>query len=47
MVGYEGGVSLEMEDVSMDSLAGIRKSLDLMREAWPFPERGRRAVREE
>jgi len=43
MVGYEGAVSLEMEDLSMENLAGILKSLDLMREAWEFPARGREA----
>jgi sugar phosphate isomerase/epimerase len=35
MAGYDGAVSLEMEDVSMDPLTGIRKSLQVLREAWP------------
>ena len=36
MAGYEGAVSLEMEDLTMESLTGIRKSLRLMREVWDF-----------
>lgn len=35
MAGYDGAVSLEMEDVSMDPRTGVRKSLALLREAWP------------
>ena len=35
MGGYDGALSLEMEDQSMDGLAGVRKSLALLREAWP------------
>jgi len=37
MVGYGGAVSLEMEDASMDPSTGVRKSLALLREAWPAP----------
>jgi len=35
MAGYDGAMSLEMEDPTMDGLAGIRKSLAVLREAWP------------
>jgi len=35
MAGYDGEVSLEMEDVSMESETGIRKSLEILKEAWP------------
>ncbi len=35
MSGYDGAVSLEMEDLTMDALSGIGKSLVLLREAWP------------
>ena len=35
MAGYDGAVSLEMEDVSMESETGIVKSLALLKEAWP------------
>jgi sugar phosphate isomerase/epimerase len=35
MAGYDGAVSLEIEDLSMDSLTGIRKSLQVLKEAWP------------
>jgi sugar phosphate isomerase/epimerase len=35
MAGYDGAVSLEMEDVSMDAMSGIRKSLQILKDAWP------------
>lgn len=35
MVGYDGAVSLEMEDQSMDACAGIERSLEVLRAAWP------------
>lgn len=35
MVGYDGPVSLEMEDRTMDQLAGTRKSMAVLKEALP------------
>lgn len=35
MAGYDGAVSLEMEDQSMDALTGIKRSLETLRAAWP------------
>ncbi|TDO93954.1 AP endonuclease family 2 protein [Halanaerobium saccharolyticum] len=35
MVGYDGTVSLEMEDLSMAALTGIKKSLSVLKEALP------------
>lgn len=35
MMGYDGELSLEMEDVSMDALAGITKSLRVLKGAMP------------
>lgn len=35
MIGYDGSVSLEMEDLSMDALTGIKKSLKVLKEALP------------
>ena len=35
MGGYDGTVSLEMEDLSMDPILGIRRSLRVLKEAWP------------
>jgi sugar phosphate isomerase/epimerase len=34
-IGYEGPVSLEMEDASMDPLVGVKKSLNVLKEALP------------
>ena len=34
-IGYEGPVSLEMEDLAMDPLAGVKKSLKVLKEALP------------
>ena len=35
MVGYDGPVSLEMEDRTMDQLTGTRKSMAVLKEALP------------
>lgn len=35
MVGYDGAVSLEMEDQSMDASTGLDRSLEALRAAWP------------
>jgi sugar phosphate isomerase/epimerase len=35
MAGYDGGVSLEMEDMSMAPLTGVKKSLKVLKEALP------------
>jgi sugar phosphate isomerase/epimerase len=35
MAGYDGGVSLEMEDLSLDAVTGIERSLAVLREALP------------
>lgn len=35
MIGYNGPVSLEMEDVTMDPLTGIKKSVKVLKEALP------------
>ncbi len=35
MVGYDGPVSLEMEDKTMDQLTGTRKSMEVLKEALP------------
>lgn len=35
MVGYDGPVSLEMEDLTMDPLTGVKKSLKVLKEALP------------
>lgn len=35
MVGYDGAVSLEMEDQSMEPLTGLSRSLEVLRAAWP------------
>lgn len=34
-IGYEGPVSLEMEDMSMPALTGVKKSLKVLKEALP------------
>jgi len=35
MIGYHGPVSLEMEDLTMSPLTGVKKSLDVLKEALP------------
>ncbi|OAM96375.1 Sugar phosphate isomerase/epimerase [Pelosinus fermentans] len=35
MIGYTGSVSLEMEDLTMSPLTGIKKSLNVLKEALP------------
>jgi len=35
MIGYNGPVSLEMEDLTMDPLTGVKKSVKVLKEALP------------
>lgn len=35
MVGFEGPVVLEIEDLTMDPLTGVKKSLNVLKEALP------------
>ncbi|WP_431805057.1 sugar phosphate isomerase/epimerase family protein [Halobacillus andaensis] len=35
MMGYEGPVVLEMEDLTMDPLTGVKKSMDVLKETLP------------
>ncbi|MGI6779078.1 MAG: sugar phosphate isomerase/epimerase family protein [Acetivibrionales bacterium] len=35
MIGYKGPVSLEMEDMTMDPLVGVKKSMNVLKEALP------------
>lgn len=35
MVGYDGPVSLEMEDQTKDQLTGSRKSMEVLKQALP------------
>jgi len=35
MVGYDGSVSLEMEDLTMDTLTALKKSTHVLKEALP------------
>lgn len=35
MTGYEGPIVLEMEDLTMDPLTGVKKSMDVLKEALP------------
>jgi sugar phosphate isomerase/epimerase len=35
MVGYDGPVSLEMEDLTMDPLTALKKSTQVLKEALP------------
>lgn len=35
MIGYKGPVSLEMEDLTMDPLTGVKKSVKVLKEALP------------
>jgi sugar phosphate isomerase/epimerase len=35
MTGYQGPVVLEMEDLTMDPLIGVKKSIDVLKEALP------------
>jgi sugar phosphate isomerase/epimerase len=35
MTGYQGPVVLEMEDLTMDPLTGVKKSMDVLKEALP------------
>jgi sugar phosphate isomerase/epimerase len=35
MVGYKGPISLEMEDLTMDPLTGVKKSVKVLKEAMP------------
>ncbi|EGO63018.1 xylose isomerase [Acetonema longum DSM 6540] len=35
MIGYKGPVSLEMEDLTMDPLTGVKKSMKVLKEALP------------
>ncbi|XFO66817.1 hypothetical protein SPSIL_029770 [Sporomusa silvacetica DSM 10669] len=35
MTGYQGPVILEMEDLTMDSLTGVKKSVQVLKEALP------------
>lgn len=35
MTGYDGTVSLEMEDLTMDALTGVKKSVNVVKEALP------------
>ncbi|MCC8180326.1 MAG: sugar phosphate isomerase/epimerase, partial [Planctomycetes bacterium] len=35
MIGYQGVVSLEMEDLTMDPLTGVKKSTVVLKEALP------------
>jgi sugar phosphate isomerase/epimerase len=34
-IGYDGPVSLEMEDMSMDPLTGVKKSVATLKQALP------------
>lgn len=36
MRGYQGAVSLEMEDMTMDPLTGVKKSVQVLKEALPL-----------
>jgi sugar phosphate isomerase/epimerase len=35
MVGYDGPISLEMEDMTMDQITGVTKSIELLKAAMP------------
>jgi sugar phosphate isomerase/epimerase len=35
MVGYDGPISLEMEDMTMDQLTGVMKSVSVLKAAMP------------
>ncbi|WCK56431.1 hypothetical protein PP175_11210 [Aneurinibacillus sp. Ricciae_BoGa-3] len=35
MTGYVGPVVLEMEDLTMESLTGVKKSMNVLKEALP------------
>lgn len=35
MIGYDGTISLEMEDLTMNPLTGVKKSLKVLKEAMP------------
>lgn len=35
MMGYDGGVSLEMEDMTMEPLIGVEKSISLLKDSLP------------
>ncbi len=35
MMGYEGPIVLEMEDLTMDPLTGVKKSMDVLKESLP------------
>lgn len=35
MSGYNGGVSLEMEDLTMEKLTGFKKSTEVLKEVLP------------
>ncbi|UOQ95790.1 sugar phosphate isomerase/epimerase [Halobacillus shinanisalinarum] len=35
MMGYEGAIVLEMEDLTMDPLTGVKKSMDVLRDSLP------------
>ncbi|MBT2672909.1 hypothetical protein J7E95_18980 [Streptomyces sp. ISL-14] len=35
MIGYEGPIVLEMEDLTMEPITGVKKSLNVLKETLP------------
>lgn len=35
MIGYEGPIVLEMEDLTMEPLTGVKKSMNVLKETLP------------